>query len=63
MKNKSIPELLETATDVIKKYRVMFDKILGSTTEEVRETKEALEGVTPAEIRAALNLYKKRPPH
>lgn len=59
LENQSVPELLGTATDIIKNYSKMFDKILGETPEEIRETKDALEGLTPAEIRESLNLYRK----
>jgi len=38
----------------------MFDKILGSTPEEIRDTQEALKGFTSAEIREALKLYSRR---
>jgi len=59
LKDKSISEILVTSTDIIRKYRIMFNKILGSTPEESRETQEALEGFTPAEIREALKLYRR----
>ena len=59
---KSVSELLDFSTDVIKKYRIMFDKILGSTPEEIIETQEALEGLTPAEIRKAVKLYRSGTP-
>lgn len=62
LENKSVPELLDTAIDVIKKYRTLFDKILGSTPEEIQETHEVLEGFNSAEIREALKLYRRGHP-
>ena len=59
-KTQSISEVLATSTDIIRKYSTMFGKILGKTPEEIEETKEALEGLTPAEIREALKLYRER---
>jgi len=59
VKNNSISDVLVSSTEIMRKYRILFDKILGSTTEEARETQDALEGFTPAEIREALKLYKK----
>lgn len=58
LEDKSIPELFDSAMDVISKYNIMFDKILGSTPEEVKETQEALEGLTPAEIRDAVKRFR-----
>ena len=51
--------LLDISTDRMKEYRILLEKILGSTTEESRETQEALEGFTPAEIREAVKLYRR----
>ncbi len=62
LKDKSISEVLVTSTDIIRKYRTLFDKILGSTPEEMRETQETLEGLTPAEIREAVRNYRARHP-
>lgn len=59
LKDKSISEILVTSTDIIRKYRIMFDKILGSTPEEIRDTQEALKGFTSAEIREAMRTYRK----
>jgi Mn-dependent DtxR family transcriptional regulator len=60
VENESINNVLETAVDIIRKYRTLFNKILGLTPEEVKETHEALEGFTPAEIREALKLYREK---
>jgi len=59
-KDKSISEILDISRDTIRRYRIMFDKILGSTPEEIRDTQEALKGFTSAEIREALKLYSRR---
>ena len=60
LEDKSISNILEMSTDLIKEYRLQIEKILGSTPEEIKETQDALEGFTPADIREAVNLYKKR---
>ncbi|MBA7689607.1 hypothetical protein ES703_98115 [subsurface metagenome] len=62
LEDKSIPELLDISSDVIRNYRIMFDKILGSTPEEAIETQEALEGLTPAYIREAVKRFKSGTP-
>lgn len=62
VQDKSISKVLVNSTDIIRKYRVLFDKILGSTPEEIQETQEALEGFTPADIREAMKLYRRGHP-
>lgn len=57
-KKKSAKELLDIAVEIIREDRILFAKILGSTPEEIRETQEALEGLTPAEIREAVKHYR-----
>jgi len=58
IKKKSVKELLDISLEIIRDYRILFDKILGKTPEEIQETKEALEGFTPADIREAIKLYR-----
>lgn len=60
LEDKSVANLLDISTDAMKEYRILLEKILGSTTEEIRETQEALEGFTPAEIREAVKLYREK---
>jgi len=60
LENKSVANLLDISTDLIREYRILLEKILGSTPEEVQETYEALEGFTPAEIREAVKLYREK---
>jgi len=62
LQDQSISEVLVTSADIMRKYRIMFGKILGETPEEFQETQEALEGLTPADIREAVKLYKRRHP-
>jgi len=62
LKDKSVPELLDTATELVTAYRLLLEKILGSTSEEFKETQEVLEGFTPADIREAVKIYKRRHP-
>lgn len=60
LENEPINKIVETAADIIRRYRTLFQKILGSTPEEVKETHKALEGFTPKEIREALKLYREK---
>lgn len=60
LEDKSDAELLEITADLVKNYRILTHKFLGSTPEEMRETEEVLEGLTPAEIREAVKHYRIR---
>lgn len=52
-------EALERSAQGLRKYRSLINRILGSTPEEIRETLMAMEGLTPAQIRVACDIYKK----
>ena len=51
-------ETLERAARELRKYRDLVNRILGTSPEEVRETLQAMAGLTPAQIRDALWSYK-----
>ena len=51
-------DTLEKAAAGLRKYRLLVEKILGSSPEEVRNTLRAMEGLTPAQIREACDVYK-----
>lgn len=51
-------ETLEKAARGLRRYRRLVEKILGNSPEEVKETLQAIEGLTPAQIRFALRAYK-----
>ena len=42
-------EALEKARDALGQYRTLFKKVPGETPEEVRDTIQAMEGLTPAQ--------------
>ncbi len=58
LENKSVPQLLDTATEIIKEYNILFTTILGATPEERKEMRKILEEFTSTEIRQALEWYK-----
>jgi len=60
LENSSNNRIFETAIEIMRKYRTLINEIFGSTPEEVQETHEAMEGLTPAEIREALKIYRER---
>ena len=53
-----IADSLGKAAEGLRKYRALVRKILGNSSEEVRETLRAMEGMTPAQIRDALEIYR-----
>ena len=42
-------EALEKARDALRQYRTLVKKVLGETPEDVRDTLQAMEGLTPAQ--------------
>jgi len=58
LEKKSVSELLDVSIELIRKYRILFNTILGSTPDENKEMHEILEGYTHREIRDALEWYK-----
>jgi len=60
LENSSNNRSFETAIEIMRKYRTLVKEIFGSTPEEVQETHEAMEGLTPAEIREAVKLYREK---
>lgn len=63
LENKSVPELLDTATEIIKEYNILFTTILGTTPEESKEMRKILERFEPWEIKKALIAYRGGKPH
>lgn len=53
-----IADTLEKAAEGIRGFRGLIEKILGNSPEGVRETLQAMEGLTPAQIRDALRAYR-----
>ena len=60
LKKKSAKELLDISVEIIKEYRILFDKILGKTPDEIQEMHKILEGLNSREIRDALRTYRGR---
>jgi len=53
-----IAEALERSRDALRKYLRLVRKILGSSPDEIQGTLKAMEGLTPAQIREACEVYK-----
>jgi len=51
-------EALERSRDALRRCRVIVEKLLGGSPGEVRETLRAVEGLTPAQIREALMIFR-----
>jgi len=56
---KSYPELLDVSLEIIGEHRIILDKILGQTPDEIQEMHKILERLTSREIRDALRTYIK----
>ena len=55
---ESIASVLERAAKGLRKCLRIIENILGDSPEEVRETLDALRGLTPAEIREAVRAHR-----
>ena len=55
---ESIADTLEKAIEGLRKCRGIVERILGNSPEEVKETLRAMEGMTPSQIRDALETNK-----
>lgn len=53
-----IADTLEKAAEGLRRFRGLVEKILGNSPEDVRETLRAMEGLSPAQIRDALRVYR-----
>jgi hypothetical protein len=53
-------ETLRRAAEGLRQYRSLVMRILGETPEEVKLTLKAMEGLSPEEIRRALELYRRK---
>ena len=56
---EEVARVLEDAARGIRVCREVLERVLGCSSDEVRETLVALEGLSPADIREACLRYKK----
>lgn len=49
---------LEGSRDFLRGFQAFVHRYLGSTPEEIRETLDAVDALTPAQIREGLLIYK-----